>query len=657
MILPWIYFHISTHRDYTCQTGVDDGFIIKASADTGVADWIVHYPQSNQDAEMVAVDFDTSTNVFGAGYSCTKADDADFKICDGIVAMFAASDGALMWEKRFTDLSALFTIKYDNEQGGGLYVTGTTTYGGSTNGHQKDHPLCDHDNCSVIMRLSPTDGEVQWARTVKGSPRWGVFDQAGGLELGKEDVDGPYIYVVMDDTGEGAVEEATLNAGTSYGGCLSAAGVFTPEYLIFMKKVVEAADCDFDDISGTSTFISRQAAEAAPASSVINGVSCGKQSTGDACLMKFHKHTGLPMWAVDVPPVAGIVPSPDGLSVHIAGWYYPDRAPALLDSVSLPGYLRDGGLGSQTSGIFNAKISAETGAGDYVMHSGGGSKDRLYNLVGDAEGNLYNIGYHMNLDMQWGHNLKTTMVETDVQNPTKTEAVETHMYVSKIAAATESIPSCLTTCAGNTDQAVIEANSCFIDGKCYPADANGDAFGKSCFFCDPTKDQRNWSDGPTLGLTQCYIDKRCMASGDFHFYQRRTWSAQIPSLCQMCSPGDNALEWSVKDGYQVVDGASPPNDCAEVTNAPAPTPTPPTPTPPTTPTNPSEPTGPTMPTIGENQSKVSDAKGLNGGAIAGIAVGSVAAIAIVGLIARKAMENGKERINRPEGPFHDNDVA
>ena len=67
---------------------------------------------------MVAVDFDTSTNVFGAGYSCTKADDADFKICDGIVAMFASSDGALMWEKRFTDLSALFTIKYDNEQGG-----------------------------------------------------------------------------------------------------------------------------------------------------------------------------------------------------------------------------------------------------------------------------------------------------------------------------------------------------------------------------------------------------------------------------------------------------------------------------------------------------------------------------------------------------------
>lgn len=617
---------------------------------------------------MVAVDFDTSMNVFGAGYSCTKLDGAEFKICNGVVAMFASSDGALMWEKTFPDIGALFAIKYDNEQGGGLYVTGTTTYGGSTKGYQKDHPLCDHDNCSVIIRLSPTDGEVQWERHVKGSPRWGVFDQAGGLELAKEDVDGPYIYVAMDDTGEGAVEEATLNAGTSYGGCLSAAGVFTPEYHIFTKKVVDAADCDFYDISGTSTFVSRQSTEAAPASSVINGVSCGKQSTGDACLMKFHKHTGLPMWAVDIPPVAGIVPSPDGMSIHIAGWYYPGRAPALLDSVSLPGYLRDGGLGSQTSGIFNAKLSAETGAGDYVIHSGGGSKDRLYNLVGDTEGNLYNIGYHMNLEMQWGHNLKTTMVETDVENPTKMEAVETHMYVSKIAAATESVPSCLTTCAGNTDQAVIETNSCFIDGKCYPAGASGDAFGKSCFVCNPTKDQRNWSDGPTLGLTQCYIDKRCMASGNFHFYQRRTWSVQIPSLCQFCSPENNALEWSVKDGFQVLDGSIPPNDCADITNVPTPsptpaptpappTPTPPVPTPPTAPTNPSDPMGPTNPTTGEDQSNASDAKGLNGGAVAGIAVGSVASVVIVGLIVRKAMRNDKMRNNSPERHFHDNDYA
>jgi len=557
-------FH-PNNRNSHALSGVDDGYIIKASAITGLTDWIVHWPKSNQDAEILAVDFDSSMNVFAAGYSCNQAEDAEFKTCDAVVGMFSSDDGALIWEKTFPDLGALFTIKWDSVklfEEAGLYVTGTTTYGGSNKGNPKDHPLCDHDSCSVIMRLSSTDGEMQWTRTVKGSPRWGLFDQSGGLVIGERD--DPFIYVAMDDTGEGAVQEATLHTGTSYGGCLSAAGIFTPEYHIFMKKVVVPDDCDFFDDSGTSTFISRQASEAAPASSVISKVSCGSQSTGDACLMKFHKHTGLPVWAVDVPPVAGLVVSPDSLSVHIAGWYSPNSRPAFIDAVSLPGYLKEGALGTQKSGIYNAKVSAETGAGEYVMHSGGGATDRVHALAGDPDGNLYNIGYHKNLVMNWGHNLKTTMVETDDPDPKKTEAVTTNMLVSKIAAATQSTPSCLTTCDGNTDEAVIDTNSCFIDGQCYPAGATADEFGMSCFECDPDADQRTWSEAPTLGVTQCYIDKRCLAPGEFYFYQRRSWSAKIPSLCKLCSPLENAREWSLTKGFEGVEGAIPPNDCAEV---------------------------------------------------------------------------------------------
>ena len=50
--------------------GVDDGFVIKASATTGKAEWIKHYPESNRDAQVVGVDVDASGNVFGSGYSC-----------------------------------------------------------------------------------------------------------------------------------------------------------------------------------------------------------------------------------------------------------------------------------------------------------------------------------------------------------------------------------------------------------------------------------------------------------------------------------------------------------------------------------------------------------------------------------------------------------
>ena len=54
------------------HTGVDDGFVIKASATTGQAEWIKHYPESNRDAQVVGVDVDASGNVFGSGYSCSS---------------------------------------------------------------------------------------------------------------------------------------------------------------------------------------------------------------------------------------------------------------------------------------------------------------------------------------------------------------------------------------------------------------------------------------------------------------------------------------------------------------------------------------------------------------------------------------------------------
>jgi len=235
--------------------------------------------------------------------------------------------------------------------------------------------------------------------------------------------------------------------------------------------------------------------------------------------------------------------------------------------VLLPGYLRDGGLGSQTSGVFNAKISAATGKGEYVVHSGGGSKDRLYDVVGDSDGNVYNIGYSMNLVMNWGDNLKTTMVEDDVdQNNAGTEAVETHMYASKLLTNSETTPSCLTTCNDNTDTATVDANSCFIDGKCYSNGESGVAFGKSCFICDPSKDQRAWVEGPALGSTHCYIGGTCVSDGDALFYQRRTWSQKLFSECQICDPMQDKSAWTLAPGYAVDAKSNPPDDCTAEDN-------------------------------------------------------------------------------------------
>ena len=79
--LPWVP-HLGELPDPNDQfhaagggsqhTGVDDGFVIKASAMTGQAEWIVHYPKTNRDAQVVGVDVDVNGNVFGSGYACSS---------------------------------------------------------------------------------------------------------------------------------------------------------------------------------------------------------------------------------------------------------------------------------------------------------------------------------------------------------------------------------------------------------------------------------------------------------------------------------------------------------------------------------------------------------------------------------------------------------
>ena len=58
----------------------------------------------------------------------------------------------------------------------------------------------------------------------------------------------------------------------------------------------------------------------------------------------------------------------------------------------IPGYVRSGSLPSQAWVTYHAKLTASTGDGEYVLHSGGGLTERSHDLVGDAEGNVYNVG-------------------------------------------------------------------------------------------------------------------------------------------------------------------------------------------------------------------------------------------------------------------------
>jgi len=227
-----------------------------------------------------------------------------------------------LWQQKFDDLGAAFWIKYDAADES-LYFTATTTYGGGTTSRSKGppdgklHPNCDHATCAVTGRLSAGEGTVHWLRTFQGSPRWGAFDQSGHIELAPA-TDGPYVYAAFDDAGEtGAV---TLDAGTPYAGCKDdTTGTVKPEYEISTSKLVTAADCP-----AGSTFVARTDEEAVPAASAKTYTLCGNTLgfSGEACIVKYHKFTGMPVWSRDFPRVAAMVPSPDGRSLMITGWSY-----------------------------------------------------------------------------------------------------------------------------------------------------------------------------------------------------------------------------------------------------------------------------------------------------------------------------------------------
>jgi len=549
-------FH-PNQKDSAAESGSDDGFVIKANAETGKAEWIVNYPVSNKDSQIVGVDIDEDGNVYGSGYKCSQdINSEDPKVCDGVIVKFDTTSGEIVWEKIMSDIGAAFWIKYDASDGA-LYFTGTTTYGGSAK-DAKANPLCVSESCAIVGRMSAETGEVEWVRSVSGSPRWGVFDQSGDIELASE-LDGAYIYVAFDNVGEKG--PVTLDAGTSYAGCKDdSTGEITPEYLISMEESISPLNCP------TGTTVVSRSDDSLPASSAQSGAHCGSRGKVDACMIKYHKYTGLPIWGVDLPPVAGIVPSPDGTSVMTAGWYYNDRWNAIFDSITLPGYLREGGLGSQKSGLYNAKLSTDDGKGIYVLHSGGGSKDRLYDVVGDSSGDIYNIGYSMNLVMNWGGTLATEMRESDVEKA-RTEAEETHFFVSKLRASNAATPTCLSSCINTTATAEVKQNFCFIDGVCYDSGATGVLFGKECFICDPTTSQTKWTVGAAIGTSHCFIDDVCIKDSDFLFSQRRTWSAKIFSACQVCDAAKDAYAWTILDEYSVTAENAPPNDCGLTTKA------------------------------------------------------------------------------------------
>jgi hypothetical protein len=520
------------------KNGFDDGFIISADADTGDAKWMVAYPTSNKDAQTVGVDLDADGNIYGAGYSCNQIgeDDSSPVVCDGFVAKFDADDGTILWEKNYTELGAAMWLVYD-ESDDALYVTGTTSYLGESSNittDTKNNTHCMHEICAVTMRLSALDGTTDWIRTTKGSPRWNFFEQSGDIRLAS-DLDGPYIYVALDDVGEDGV--VILDEGTPYAACRDVNGTLTPEYSISPSKVVTADDCPIG-----STYIPRTDDDNAyPAAEATTGATCGAGHEGvDACVIKYHKYTGLPIWGSDIHPVAGLVPSPDGLSIMVAGFYWHHEGNGHghnFDSIELPDY-------NGIEGSYNAKLNAKTGQGEYVMHSGGVGKTRVYDIVGSPEGDMYMVGYTQSAVINWGGTLQTKILEEGIdQNDDAGTAFqmgkvssntnEYQFFAVKLAASEKALPSCVESCSlegGNVANPIIQVGHCLIDNICYMEGDTSEIFGRPCLSCKPEQNNTGWSLGGTYIHTYIHTSSTLCSMEILKTQKNYEYSILLPSL-------------------------------------------------------------------------------------------------------------------------------
>lgn len=481
---------------------------------------------------------DSAGNVYAVGYFCKppvagQASGAEYcesceVVCSAIVAKFKANDGSLLWKKEYPELEYASQLDID-EADAALYFSGEMYNGAgsaiTSTPLDVDIQCAEHasKNCAMLARISLTDGATQWVRLVHGTTGQSYRSDAE-VHLAKA-ADGPYVYVTFNEASLDG--PASLDRGSAYAGCKLADGSVTPEYDISITKVITAADCP-----AGSTFVPRTAANTVAATATSTGAGCAGYNAGHtSCLVKYHSHTGKPIWGSVTPQVKAFVPQADGVIAFGFG------KKATFDTVSLP--MRGQDM------IWQSKLHKDTGAGQYVQSIGGaGGGTRIYTAAEDADGNVFAVGY---VACPASTSASTsTPASTSAPAPASTSAPASSTSTSTPrppamagtrvpSVATLSMPSrqptpyrCPTpmlslpsSMAHGTAQTAVRppclgastctptTGNCLISNICYANAYTATDEGVPCLLCDASASSTAWSNGPTVGTTECLIDGAC----------------------------------------------------------------------------------------------------------------------------------------------------
>ncbi len=247
----------------------------------------------------------------------------------------------------------------------------------------------------------------------------------------------------------------------------------------------------------------------------------GGDSSGsfDGFLIKGSKSNGAKVFEVDAPYARGVQVDTTESYLYLMGLF--------SGSITLSSNYVLRSRGSYET--FVLKMSASTGEGRWGMSMGGDGMEYPWSMFRDASNDIYVSGLTASSTAKFGDK---TFIDNAVGY--------SNMFITKIKASTESMPSCLSSCSSVT-------TGCFIDGVCYASGASSPFQSQGCFKCTPATSATSWVGPDTASGNWCYIDSSCVAKDKYR--DITTNSVTSTSRCQKCEPTSSSNTWSLVAGY------------------------------------------------------------------------------------------------------------
>jgi len=461
-----------------------------------------------------------------------------------MISKHSGVDGSIFWEQEFPEVRGIRLV----QEGDALYVTLQVPR--STTGTSVLGIICNAQMCNVLARISSIDGSLHWARYTYGISH--NMTNYGEVKLAHPD-DGPYVYATFSSG-----ETSNLDLGTPYSGCRTSEGNITIEIDPVFSNLKSPLNPTVCNSHGRGDYFNRTSEYALPAHLSHTRAQCRWNHSGQHCLVKYHKLTGLPVWGSVTPLSQDFQPLADGIIMTGS-----KNGPVFFNTVEVSA--PDNSVGAHSM-VYQSKIDLE-GGGVYVQpiiaHQASAT---AAGLTQDPDtGDIY-IGFLTKASKTYlGPGAPVGFIQ-DLQ--LKDECKDKGILCTEVSRITvaklgiEEKPNCIDSCGeGGT---IIKDGMCFIDQVCYMSKDTGTRIGMPCHVCDPSISQTTWANNVD---NFCVIDSMCYKAGDHLTVDG------IESECRTCVPDNYHNSWSLESGYEINVQEDPPRDCRDVSFTYSPTPT------------------------------------------------------------------------------------